>query len=410
MKSLIRFALVLAGTAAFPACLCAQTPGGAVAAPPAPSALTTHSLGPRIQFNTENAEVGTNVAGDPIQYTFVVTNTGDEMLGLFSVIPGCGCTTIGGTAPGSAATWTHEIAPGQTGVIPIQVATGNLRGSINKTVTVLSNDRTRSNVTVHISGVICLPIEVTPAMASFTIMPDTPSQNTQVLKIFNRMETPLTLSGPQSTTNAFSAVLKTNVPGQEFELTVTAAPASGLPPSFGTTVIQGGISIQSSAPGMNPLQIGVFETIFPEVTVYPVNIQLPAGPLAQASSNHIIIRGNGAELKLSSPGASVPGVDVSVSVIQTNRQYYLSAVFPKGFQLQPGPAVVLTVNTDNPRFPVLTVPVTPLVAAVRRPPVVSPPARTSVLPASILARVPANATNPPAPAPNPPAGLNPPHP
>ncbi|MGD0410194.1 MAG: DUF1573 domain-containing protein [Verrucomicrobiota bacterium] len=402
MKSLIRLAVLLAGSAAFPACLCAQTPGGAVAAAPAPAALSTNSLGPRIRFNTESAEAGTNAAGEPIRYTFVITNTGDEMLVLSNVIPGCGCTTVGGTAPGSATTWTHEIAPGQTGVIPVQVDTRNLRGSINKIVTVVSNDRTRSNVTVHITGVVSLPIEVSPAMASFSIMPDAPSQNPQMIKIFNRADTPLTLSDPQSTTNAFSAVLKTNVPGQEFELTVTAAPPSGLPPSFATTVVQGSISLRTSVASMNPLQIGVFETIFPEVTVYPASIQLPAGPLAQASTNHVIIRGNAADLNLFDPGANVPGVDVSVRVIQTNRQFILSAVFPQGFQMQPGQAVALTFKTDNPRFPVLTVPVTPVLAVIRRPPPVPPPARTGVLPASILARVPANSSNAPASSPNPP--------
>jgi hypothetical protein len=402
MKSLIRLAVVMAASAAFPARLCAQTPGGVVAAPPAPAAFSADGLGPRIQFNTENADAGTNVAGEPILYTFVVTNTGDEMLVLSNVIPGCGCTTVGGTAPGSATTWTHEIAPGQTGVIPVQVATGALRGSINKIVTVVSNDRTRSNVTVHINGVVSLPIEVSPAMASFSITPDAPSQKPQVIKIFNRSETPLILSNPQSTTNAFSAVLKTNVPGQEFELTVTAAPASGLPPSFATTVVQGSVSLKTSVASMNPLQIGVFETIFPEITVYPASIQLPAGPLAQASTNHVIIRGNGGDLILSGAGANVPGVDVSVRVIQTNRQYMLSAVFPQGFQLQPGQTIGLAVKTDNPRFPVLTVPVTPMLAVVRRQQAVPPPARTSVLPASILARVPANSSNAPVSSPNPP--------
>ena len=150
-------------------------------------------------------------------------------------------------------------------------------------------------------------------------MPDATNRNTQVLKIFNRMETPLTLSDPQSTTNAFSAVLKTNVPGQEFELTISAAPAAHLPPSLNMTVIQGEISLKSSATNQNPLTISVFETISPEITIFPPTIQLPVGPLAQPSKSQVTIRDNVADLALSEPAVNVPGVVVAIGMLQTNR-------------------------------------------------------------------------------------------
>jgi len=383
MKSFIRFALILAGSAAFPACLSAQAPVGAVAAPPAPAALSANRLGPRIQFNTENYDSGTNLAGDPIRYTFLVTNSGDETLILTNITPSCGCTTIGGTTPGSATTWTHEIAPGQTGVIPIQVITSNLRGQINKTVKVNSNDRKRPDVTLQITGVVWLPIEVSPqAAAYFSLLPGATNLNTQVLRIFNRMDTPLSLSDPHSTTNVFTAVLKTNVPGQEFELAITAAPLDNMPASLGMTIIQGEISLKSSATNKNPLTIPVFETISPEITVFPPSIQLPVGPLTQPSTSHITIRENISNFTLSDPAASVPGVNVSMTIMQTNRIYVLTVVFPQGFAAQPGQSVVLTVNTDNPRFPVITVPVTsvPGMAQPITPrPVATPPANSAAL-------------------------------
>jgi hypothetical protein len=425
MKLLFRLALILAGSAAIAAGLSAQTPGGMAGAPPAPDALSINSLGPRMRFNTEVHDAGTNLAGDSFRYTFIITNTGDETLVLSNVIPGCSCVAVSespppaltlgaGPAAGSTNTWTREIPPGQTGVIPVQVFTSTLHGAINRTVTVISNDRTRPNVTVHITGEVLQPIEVVPAMAVFNLAADATSNNTQVLKIFNQTKTPLTLFDPQCTTNAFSAVLKTNVAGQEYELTVTVAPASSLPPAFGNTSIQGGISLKSSftnLSGMNPLQIGVLVTIYPEVTVSPANILLPGGPLPQATTNHIVIRGNTANLTLSGPGANVPGVEVSLNVIQPNRQYYLSVVFPKGFEIQPGQSVLLTVKSNHPRFPVLSVPVMPMFSARRGlPPAVPPPMRTTILPASILARVQPNPSNAPAAAPDPPPRQNPPHP
>ena len=185
MKLLIRFALILAGSAGIPSGLFAQTPGGAGAAPPVPAVVSTNGMGPKIQFNTENYDAGTNLAGDPIKFTFLVTNTGDETLVLSNVEkPSCGCTTVGGTnSSGSASTWSHEIAPGASGVIPIQIVTGNLRGAISKTVTVTSNDRTRPSVILNIRGVVWLPIEVAPQMASLSLTAGSTNLNTQALRI-----------------------------------------------------------------------------------------------------------------------------------------------------------------------------------------------------------------------------------
>ena len=122
----------------------------------------------------------------------------------------------------------------------------------------------------------------------------------------------------------------------------------------------------------------------------------------------ITIRGNAASLTLSGPAANVPGVEVSV--VPTNGQYNLYAVFPKGFQIQPGQNIVVTVNTDNPRFPVLSVPVTPRVGVITQQPAMPPPRRTGFPSSAILANRPANSSNAPAPAPGSPIPLNPLHP
>jgi hypothetical protein len=367
MKPFTRFALILAASAALPAFLSAQPPGGAVIGAPAPGVLSATGPGPRIQFNTENYAAGTNFVGDPIRYTFIVSNTGNETLVLSNVIPSCGCTTIGSTQPistsgggtvPSATTWTHEIAPGQTGVIPIQVATSNYRGQIAKTVKVVSNDRTRPNVTLQISAVLWQPIEVSPQpSAFFTISPDSTNVNNQVLKIFNRMDAPLDLSDPHSSTNVFTCALRTNVPGREFELTVTAAPPARLASSLSATIVQGEITLKCSSTNKPPT-ISVFETISPEITVFPTSIQLPAGPLVRPSTSHITIRENITNITLSDPSMSAPGVGVSMSVLQTNRTYVLAVNFPQDFTATAGQNI--TVKTDNPRFPTITVPVTPV--------------------------------------------------
>ena len=397
MKSFPRFAAALACALAAAAFARAQTP------PAAPVS------GPAIRFNTETYDFGKILLGDPVKYTFVATNTGNDTLEITGAKGTCSCTVVGEDSAQNA--WVpQKVALGQTCRIPVQIATGSFGAqTISKVVEVTSNDKARPVVNLQIRGAVWLPIEVEPAIAAFTVTPGVAGQSNEVLKISNRMETPLSLSDPHCNNSAFSAVLKTNVPGQEFELTVTAAPASSLPPTFGITSIHGSISLKSSAASLNPLVIGAYETLFPELTLFPTNILMPAGPLARAVTNHIVIRGNSANLTLSNPAANVPGVEVSVNVIQPNRQYYLCAVFPSGFVLPPGRDILLTVRTDNPHFPVLSVPVTPapVVNNIRSPD--APPGWTGVFPASILA-IPAGASNAPAPSPAPPARANPPHP
>ena len=371
--------IALAAFLAAPGFLAAQTTNGAVT-----NAATTNKIGPRIQFNTEDYDFSKVLASEAVKYSFIATNTGDQTLVIDNARGTCSCTVVGGGT--NHGVWTVlRVEPGQTGEIPVEIATANYAGqTITKAVIVSSNDRQRPVVNLQIHGTVWQPIEVTPAMATFNVVADTTTKTVQVVKIFNRMDTPLTVCDPVCNTNMFSVTLETNVPGKEFQLTIVASPPVSLPPPSGPSVIQGMISMKTSTPLRNPLVVSVFETVYPDVTIYPATVTLPAGPLPQAMTNHITIRGNSTNLTLSDVSASVPGIETSFVTIQTNRQYYLNAVFPKGFDLEVGQTVVLTLKTDNPRYPTVTVPVTAMRSFITSPPAsVPPPVRTPILPDSI---------------------------
>jgi hypothetical protein len=391
MTSSIRFTAVLAVIAAIPMCLSAQAPGGRVMTPPAPAAVAPAGPGPRIQFNTEDCDFGKVLKGDPVKFIFVATNTGDETLEIKDAKGTCSCTVVGDDL--SKSTWTpQKVAPGQTCRIPVEIATGNFVSQpISKLVTVTSNDKTRPVVNLQLHGVIWQPIEVAPSMLSFTLSPGVTNLS-QKVRISNRMETPLELSDPRSNTNVFTPTLKTITPGQEFELAVAAVCPANMRPGLGSTTIIGEISLTTSATNKNPLTITVYGTVMPEITVFPPGIQLPVSPLVQPIISRVTIRDYNTNLMVSNPAASVSGVDVSLLMLQTNRTYVLSVVFPRDFQAKPGQNV--TVNTDNPRFPVITIPITP-VPGMAQP--VRPAVRANLGSATNAARaglpVPAVATN-----------------
>lgn len=365
MKSLIRFALLLAGSAALPLLVSAQVP--AVGAP------ANAGVGPIIKFDTEAHDFGKALANDTVKYTFVVTNAGDAMLDLLGVKPGCSCTVVNGT-------WTQHIAPHGTGIIPVSVHTSGV-GSIDKGITVTSNDKTRPTVLLHMRGIVWLPIEATPPRAYFTVRPNTPTVPPVVMKIFNRTDQPLVLDPPQSTSPAFSAVLKTNVPGQEFELKIILNQTQPNPDTRTPTFLQTAITMTTSSTNMPVVTVTAMADIQPEVRFQPAQVQLVPGPLPRALTNDIFVQNNSSQpLKVLDASVNVPGVDVAVKVLTPDQNYTIVLAFPQGFQIPSGQAMKATIKTDNPRYPTLEVPIMQLQAPQRRPLAalpVAPPAAPS---------------------------------
>src|SRR5256885_1451718 len=191
----------------------APTPpaSAATAAPAATPAVT----GAKLAFETPTYDFGKAKSGEPIKHTFIFTNSGCETLEINNVRPGCGCTTAG--------EWTKKVEPGKTGEIPIQVNTANFNGPIMKNVSVDSNDKSQPTTVLYLKGTVWKPLDINPQFAMINVPPDTQSGST-VIRIVNNMEEPITLSKPEVNNPGFSATLKTNQPGKEFELTVSVVP------------------------------------------------------------------------------------------------------------------------------------------------------------------------------------------
>jgi hypothetical protein len=400
MKSFFRSVLILAGAVAAPAFLSAQP---VPPAPPVAVAASTNTPAPRIEFNTEHYDSGKTLAGKPVNYTFQVTNAGDTLLEISNAHGSCSCTT-------TSSVWPQQVAPHHTLDIPIVIQTQpSARGAQEKTVTVTSNDPKRPLVTLHVVVNSWIPIDVTPPQVAFNIKPGASGTPNQVLHITNREDQPLVLFPPVSDIGSFSAVLKTNVPGQEFELTVSAASPSQAPLTQGTS-LSGNITLKTSSTNMPELKISASAFINPEITVAPSQMNLQRGPLSQPYPIWIGISDNtGRGLTLSDPAINVPGLDVSLKVMVTNSRYSLVVNFPPGFEMKPGSNVVATVKTDNPRCPIISVPAFASLA----PPLTMPPRLQQTMPAhppglkvltngqvrSILPQ-PVPVTAAPAPAPN----------
>jgi len=333
--------------------LAQQPPGAPVATPHVPEAPAATPAAPaapvaagaKIQFATPIYDFGKTKAGDPIKHIFYFTNVGDATLELGNVRPGCGCTTAG--------EWTKKVEPGQTGSIPIQVATVNFNGPVVKTVNVDSNDKGTPSTVLQIKGTIWRPIEVNPQMAYFNVVADSPAGASSIVKIVNNTDEPMTLSEPEVNNKSFSTELKTVQPNKEFQLIVKAD--GPLKPGS----LQGQITIKTSSTNMPVINVTAFANVQPVITLTPPQITLPGGPLANQTKPTVTIMVNGTNLVKLSDATVVGATDVEVQLAepQPGKVFTATLNFPQGFQLAQGQSVEFTAKTTHPQFPVIKVPV-----------------------------------------------------
>ena len=322
-----------------------------VAAPAAPAEGAA-----KIQFASTVHDFGKVSAGEVVRADFVFTNIGTQTLEIKEVRPTCGCTTAG--------TWEKLIAPGKTGIIPLQVNTANFSGPVIKSVSVTCNDPAQSFINLQVKGTIWKPIDVAPPFVMFNVAPDAASNEVRTVKITSNLEEALELSPPQVSSAAFRAEIVAVRPGKEFDLqitTVTPLPAGNA---------QASITVKTSATNLPLISITALAVVQPPVTATPGQVFLPAGPLATPAQYTIIVQNNSTQaMSLTDASINQPNVQLQVREAQSNRVFHVSLTFPAGFQIPGGQSGTLSLKTTHPAMPVMSIPVI-------QPPSVTPPMPT----------------------------------
>ena len=310
----------------------------------------TNGIGPRIQFDSQNYEFGSVRAGTKVLHDYVFTNTGDAMLEISSVQPGCHCTTVGD--------WTHKVEPGKTGVIPIQFDSSNFGGPIVRTPAVICNDKTQSRVTLQLHGTITKPVEYSPSFVFLNIAPDASEETNGVVHITNNEEQPLFFARPTCSQPALSAELRTNVPGKSYDLIIKTVP----PLAAGN--YQSLIVLTAISNSIQPINISAVAIVAPSVTVIPSEIAVPAGPLKTNMTVSVFLQNKSSrDLALSEPSLNADGAKAKVDVAQPGQRFMASVEFPAGFTAPAGKPMELSIKTDSPRSPVVKIPIRQTAAA-----------------------------------------------
>jgi hypothetical protein len=309
-----------------------------------PAAGAAETTGPKIEFASPIHDFGKVKQGEVIRHDFVVKNTGNAVLEIKDVQPGCGCTTAGN--------WDKRIEPGQTGIIPLQLNSTGFSGPVHKSATVTSNDPRQPTFNLGIKGDVWTPFAVSPTMAIFTVSSETETSETKVVRIVNQLEQPVTLSGVEGATSAFRVELNPVKPGKEFELKITTVPP------FAASSVAAPLTIKTSSSEAPTISVLAQLIVQQPVVVTPQQLTLPAGPLPGATSYVVAVRNHGKNaLVLSDAAINIPGGVVSVQENPADKLFHLIVKFPAGFELKAEQNVELSVKSNHPKFAVIRIPV-----------------------------------------------------
>lgn len=112
------------------------------------------SAAPSIEFENTSVDFGSITEGklDSLNAKFIFRNSGDTLLKITRVNPGCGCVTV---------RYDSLIGPGESGSIDIKLnIKGFSSGPVSKKITVISNSGTDSAIGLYIRVLISSPVEL----------------------------------------------------------------------------------------------------------------------------------------------------------------------------------------------------------------------------------------------------------
>jgi len=146
--------------------------------------------GPRVVVDAEEHDFGGIDVGVTGRHAFVFANTGDEPLVLRRGRSTCGCCTC------ACAVGLPEgpIAPGGSGEVTLRWTSKLYVGPFRQTATILTNDRKRPEVTLHVTGRFKGPVGVVPSMLRLSRVAEGRPATVDV-RVYNYLDEPLEIVG-----------------------------------------------------------------------------------------------------------------------------------------------------------------------------------------------------------------------
>jgi Protein of unknown function (DUF1573) len=336
VKRVIATALVV-GAAAFAV-------GVAVARRPAERAAE-RARGP---FPTSAHDFGDVVRGTRVEYDFPVRNTGDQPLVLRRLAGSYGLTQLHVDS---------TIPPGGAGTIRLAVDTKQMRGPFDQFVNVYTADSTRPAASLHLRGRAVPPLELEPQdrVYFFTTRGEPAVKE---LTIINHEARPLTRLWVSSDNPAFAVRTRTLDDGRRYALAVALDP--------GTPVgrHEGRITITTDSPTYPAVPIPALAVISDVVSATPATVNFSliafdAVDMPVLGEKQILVRKHeGKDFRIVRASVDVPFLTVDVTPHAPGESFLVHVKIDKRRAKRGAIHGTLLIETNDPSFPRLTLPIT----------------------------------------------------
>lgn len=318
---------------------CAPAFAAAGAEPAAPGAA------PSIEVMEPTMDGGTVEEGTAIKLQFVVRNTGSADLELTRVKPDCGC---------SIARWEKLIAPGKEGTIDAEMHTEHFRGRVTKGFTVFSNDPLKPQLRLTLTAQVMPLVNVTPGRAAMLAVEDGPvsmeftieRNGGRAMKIVDLVPNAAFVKGEWEA-----------LPGEgRYKVKVTATGET--PP--GRNVVPFVVKTDLPKAGMISLVLTVDRGIVstPPMVFFGLLLKDLKEP-RQAAVTVTRLKGG---FHVKEATVDDPKVQARLQTVRDGAEYLVTVTYAGGWE----PGIIrktLTITTDDPKQPVITVPVQAVVQA-----------------------------------------------
>ena len=309
-----------------------------------PEAVKPEGPAPIIKAVDPVKDFGTTWVGPTLKHTFTIKNEGDAPLEISKVRPACGCTVAGA--------YPKTIEPGQTGKFPFSVNSNKLRGKYAKSITISSNDPVTPALKLKIRGECKRYVEVLPTNANFGKVTTNEPQE-RVLTITNNTDQPLQIKMTKTEDKVFKFDLVEKKAGQNYELHIKMEPPYIPGAPRGVTTLVTNIEKQKD------IRINASARIPERLEVTPSVISMSPERYKDRGYSRPIRFTNYGSTPVNLLGVTSDdpqSIQVAFKERTAGRAYTINVDMPAGYS-PPGTGRTITLKTDDPKKPIITVPV-----------------------------------------------------